>query len=90
MKKLAMKVFSFLSLIGLGSLMATATNAATDADLQAGLASGTAMITDNKGAIISFIIVVFTAVLILSLIIVAISWAIRQLRGVFVAKKRRG
>lgn len=82
-KKFSTKLFAILSALGLSSFVAKATLAAADSDLTTAMASGTSMINDNKGTVLTFIVAVFTAVLVLTLVIVGLSWAIRKIKGSF-------
>lgn len=88
LKKQGAKILGLFGVIG-GSLLAKATLAATDTDLTNAIASTTAIIGDNKGEILTFIAYVFGAVLIITLVIVALNWAIRRIAGAFGTRRRK-
>jgi hypothetical protein len=64
-------------------------HAATDADLQAGLASTTSIFTDNKGTIITYVVGIITATFIIGLVIKAAFFGKRQGLGMFGGRSRR-
>jgi hypothetical protein len=69
--------------------LANYAHAAADADLVAGMASTTAIFTDNKGAIITGIVGVFTAVIVLMLVFKLLQFAKRQMAGLFGGGRRK-
>lgn len=60
------------------ALTAVATHAAADSDLSSGLASTSAIATDNKGAILTFFVTVGIAVMVISIAKAGLNWAIRK------------
>lgn len=64
-------------------------SAAPDADLVASLASTTAIITDNKATILSFIVGALLAVFVIALSIKGLRWVFGMLLGLFGHKKGR-
>jgi len=64
-------------------------HAAADADLVAGFASSTAIFTDNKGAIITYVVSIVLVVTVVTLIIRGLFFGKRMLSGVFGGGKRR-
>jgi len=63
--------------------------AAADPDLTASLASTTAIITDNKGVILSFIVGALLAVFIIALSIKALRWVFGMILGL-IGGRRKG
>jgi len=89
MKKLSLAMWGgFLTLLGMGGLVSY-THAAADADLVAGFASSTAIFTDNKGAIITYVVSIVLVVTVVTLIIRGLFFGKRMLSGVFGGGKRR-
>jgi len=83
-KKIGVGLMGLLGLLG-----AKATMAAADADLTAAFASGTAALTDNKGAVLSWIAGVFGVVILITIVVGALSRARRQIGGAVGGGKRR-
>lgn len=63
--------------------------AAADQDLVNGFASTTAIFTDNKSAIISWLVGIFLVLIVITLIFGALKWTRRQAGGIFGGGKRR-
>jgi hypothetical protein len=70
----------------IGSKMALA---AADADLAAGFASTTEIFTDNKSAIITWLVGIFLVLIVITLIFGALKWTRRQAGGIFGGGRRR-
>jgi len=82
MNKLSAKLWGgFLSLLGMAGLVST-THAAADADLLAGFASSTLIFTDNKSAIIAYVVSIILVVVVIGLIIRGLFFGKRLLLGV--------
>ena len=79
-----------LSVVGVAGSMALGhySQAAADTDLTASLASTTAIITDNKGVILSFIVGALLAVFIIALSIRGLKWVFGMILGLFGKHKR--
>ena len=86
-KKIWVGVASFLGLLGL--VATKAVHAAADADLTAAFATGTAALTDNKGAVLTWIVGVFGVVILITIVIAALSRARRQVGGAIGGGRRR-
>ena len=79
-----------MALVGAGALVKGAfVHAAADAELQAGLASTTAIFTDNKGVVINWAVGIFSILIVITLIFGALRWSRRQAGGIFGGKRRR-
>jgi len=65
----------------LGVVQANAAKAAADADLTAGLASTTAIFTDNKSVIITWIVGIFAVTIVVALVIRALGFGKRAAVG---------
>lgn len=79
-----------MALVGAGALVKGAfVHAAADTDLQAGLASTSAIFTDNKGAIINWIVMIFGALVVITLILAAARWIRRQAGTIFGGGKKK-
>ncbi len=89
MKKLSLAMWGgFLTLLGAAGLVST-THAAADADLVAGFASTTAIFTENKSAIISYVVGIMLVIIVIGLIIRGLFFGKRQLMGVFGGGRRK-
>jgi len=86
-KKLAM--FVGVGAAGLSLLVTKAVHAAADTDLVATYASGTAYMTDNKGASLGWIAGVFGFVLIVTIVTASFARARRNVGGAIGGGKRR-
>ncbi len=79
-----------MALVGAGALLKGAfVHAAADADLTAGLASTTAIFTDNKSVIINWVVGIFAVLVVITLIFGALKWTRRQAGGIFGGGRRR-
>lgn len=79
-----------MALVGAGALLKGAfVHAAADTDLQAGLASTTAIFTDNKSVIINWVVGIFAVLVVITLIFGALKWTRRQAGGIFGGGRRR-
>lgn len=86
-KNLSSKIgLGVLTLLGLSPMVA---KAAADTDLAAGLASTSAIFSDNKSNVITFYIAVGTVLVVFALALGAIYWVRRQAKGAFGGGKRR-
>jgi len=83
-KKLSVGLMAIAGLVG-----ATATHAAADADLSAGLASTTLIFTDNKGTLISWIVGIFAVTIVVGLLVKSLFFGKRQALGMLGGGKRR-
>lgn len=83
LKRLSVGLMALLALVS-----TSAVNAAADADLTAGFASTTAIFTDNKSAIISWVVGIFAVTIVISLAIRALFFTKRQALGIFGVGRR--
>lgn len=83
-KKLAVGVAALGGLV-VGGLA----KAAADSDLTTAFASSTASLTDNKGAVLSWIAGVFGVVILITIVVAALSRARRQVGGAIGGGRRR-
>jgi len=77
-----------LSAVGL-AMSGLICHAAADSDLTSGFASSTAIATDNKGLIISYIVSIFLVVLVIGIAKAGLNWGLRKITGAFGGGKRR-
>lgn len=84
LSKIGLAVMAVLGLLG-----TKAVNAAADADLTAGFASTTAIFTDNKSAIIDWLVGIFLVLIIIALVFGALKWTRRQASGIFGGGRKR-
>jgi len=93
MKKFLNKIKNYAYVVGafVVGLLVVGNNAkaAADADLTAGLASTTAIFTDNKGEIITWVVGVFAAVIVMSLVIRALFFSKGMALGIFGGRRKR-
>lgn len=90
MKKYAKQLLGIMSAFVLGLVaLADKAKAAADADLVAGFASTTAIFTDNKSAIISYVVGIMLVIIVIGLIIRGLFFGKRQLMGVFGGGRRK-
>lgn len=90
MKKLTKKIgISFMALVGVLGLGTQFAHAAADADLTAGLASTTAIFTDNKSIIIGFFVGVIGIALIIGVAIAASQRGRRMITGAVGGGKKK-
>lgn len=79
-----------LAIAGIGALLVgKLAHAAADADLVAGFASTTAIFSDNKSAIITYVVGIMLVIIVIGLIIRGLFFGKRQLMGVFGGGKKR-
>jgi len=88
MKKLLNKI-SLGAMALMALVFGTQAHAAADADLVAGFASTTAIFTDNKSAIISYVVGIMLVIIVIGLIIRGLFFGKRQLMGVFGDGRRK-
>ena len=77
-KKIGLGFMAFLGAFGLATDFA---RAAADQDLTNSLASTTSLLKDNAYAFIPYILVIFGAVITLTLIIKGIMWGVKKIKG---------
>lgn len=78
-----------MALVGAGALLKGAfVHAAADADLTAGLASTTAIFTDNKGTIITWMVGIFGVLVIIAIVFAALRFVRRKAGGIFGSGKK--
>lgn len=83
-KRLGLFAMSVFALAG-----ATGVNAAADTNLQSGLASTTAIFTDNYGEIITWVVGIFAITIVVLLVIRALFFAKRQAAGMLPGGRRK-
>lgn len=71
-ENLAVKAAGIVTALGAGA-MALASHAAVDSDLSSGLSSTTAIFTDNKGIIITFLVGAFAVALVIRIVLKSIN-----------------
>lgn len=90
MKKMLAKVGALMSAFALLVVAgAQKAFAAADTDLVNGFASSTAIFTDNKSAIISYVVGIMVVVIVVGLVIRGLFFGRRTLLGVFGGGRRR-
>jgi len=88
MRNFIKKIAIGISALG-GLVVGGLAKAAADSDLTAAFASSTASLTDNKGAVLSWIAGVFGIVILIVIVIAALSRARRQIGGAIGGGRRR-
>lgn len=83
-KRLSVGLMGLLALIGSKSALAAA-----DTDLVNGFASTTAIFTDNKSAIIGWVVGIFAVTIVIGLAIRALFFTKRQALGIFGGGRRK-
>lgn len=85
------KIFNYVGIF-VFSMLAYAgyAQAAADSDLATALSTTTAMATDNKSNILTFLTGVAVVVLVIAVAKGAINWAIAKIAGAIGGKRRRG
>lgn len=78
-KAISLAAIAVLGLFGLSST--SAVHAAADPQLTSSLASTTDLLKDNAFAFIPYILGIFGAVIVLTLIIKGIMWGIKKIKG---------
>jgi len=87
LKKISM--FAFALLCALPVLGPHIAKAAADADLVAGLASSSAIYTDNKSTLIGYVVGLILVTTVIALVIRALFFGKRQITGVFGGGRRK-
>lgn len=83
LNKIGMYALGVLGAVGSYLGFASTTHAVADVDLVAGLASSTALFTDNKAVIIGYAVGIIVATTLIALVIKAMFFGKRSLLGVF-------
>lgn len=88
--KLVNKIVAYSSSLGLlGMGLVANVHAAADADLVSGLASTSAIASDNKATILTFITAIFTVILVIAVAKAGMNWALAKIAGAFGRRKRK-
>lgn len=63
--------------------------AAADTDLTNAMASTSAVATDNKSTILTYMVTIFLVVLVIAVAKAAMNWGLRKISGAFGGRRRR-